>query len=335
MRRREFLTLLGGAAASWPLAASGQQPAKSYRIAIINPFAAVETLNEAASPDRYRVFFEELRRLGYQEGPNLVVERYSGIGKTGHLDELLQTAAASKPDVILVVSMEWVLKATPVAIPIVEIGLDPIAFGLTSNLAHPDRNITGVAMIAGSELYAKHLELLRQASPAAAKVACLTSRDFWEDPSEILGPLREEAKTLGIALVPSILEPPYSDAEYRRVFATMVEERADGLIVTQAICNMAHQPLIVGLAASARLPTIYPTRSFVDQGGLMSYGAEPAEVYRRAATAVVEILRGEKLSDIPYYQASQFELVINLKTAKPLGLTMPQLIMARANDVIE
>jgi putative ABC transport system substrate-binding protein len=335
MRRREFLTLLGGAAASWPFAALGQQPAKSYRIAIVHPFATVEALNEAASPDRYRFFFEELRRLGYQEGANLVVARYSGIGKIGYLGELLQTAAASKPDVIQAVAMEDVLKATPVAIPIVEIGLDPIAFGLTSNLAHPDLNITGVAMIAGSELYAKHLELLRQASPAALKVACLTSRDMWEDPSDILGPLREEAKTLGIALVPSILEPPYSDAEYRRVFAAMVEERADGLIVTQAIWNYAHQPLIVDLAASARLPAVYPTRSFVDQGGLMSYGAVPAEAWRRAASAVVEILRGAKPSDVPYYQASHFELVINLKTANALGLTMPELIMARVNDVIE
>ncbi len=335
MKRRKFITLVGVAAVAWPIAARAQRPGKPYRIAIINPFAAVETLNEAASPDRYRFFFEELRRLGYQEGSNLVVERYSGIGKIGHLGELLQTAAASKPDVILVLSMEWVLKPTPVAIPIVEIGLDPIAFGLTSNLAHPDRNITGVAMIAGSELYAKHLELLRQASPAASKVACLTSRDLWEDPSDILGPLREEAKTLGIALVPSILEPPYSDAEYRRVFAAMVEERADGLIVTQAIWNSAHQPLIIALAASVRLPAIYPTRSFVDQGGLMSYGAVPAEAWRRAASAVVEILRGAKPSDIPYYQASRFELVVNLKTAKALGLTMPQLIMARANDVIE
>ena len=150
-----------------------------------------------------------------------------------------------------------------------------------------------------------------------------------------MGPLREEAKTLGIALIPSILEPPYSDAEYRRVFGGMVDERADGLIVTQAIWNSAHQPLIVGLAASARLPAIYPTRSFVDQGGLMSYGAMPAEAYRRAASAVAEILRGAKLSDVPYYQASQFELVINLKTAKALKLTMPQMITACANDVIE
>jgi len=335
MKRREFITLVGVAAVAWPIAARAQQPGKPYRIAIINPFAAVETLNEAASPGRYRFFFEELRRLGYQEGSNLVVERYSGIGKIGHLNELLQTVAASKPDVIQAVAMEDVFKATPVAIPIVEIGLDPIAFGLTSNLAHPDRNITGVAMIAGSELYAKHLELLRQASPTVSKIACLTSRDMWEDPSDILGPLREGAKTLGIALVPSILEPPYSDAEYRRVFAGMVDERADGLIVTQAIWNSAHQPLIVGLAASARLPAIYPTRSFVDQGGLMSYGAVPAEAYRRAASAVAEILRGAKPSGIPYYQASQFELVINLKTAKAIGLAMPQMITARANDVIE
>src|SRR5271163_151791 len=123
MERREFITLVGVAAVAWPIATRAQQPGKPCRIAIIHPFAAVETLNEAVSPDRYRFFFEELRRLGYQEGSNLVVERYSGIGKNGHLDELLQTAAASKPDVIVVVSMEWVLKATTVTIPIVEIGL--------------------------------------------------------------------------------------------------------------------------------------------------------------------------------------------------------------------
>ena len=162
MRRRDFLGVLASAAVALPLSVRAQQPGKSYRIALIHPFAPVETLNEATSSLGYRFFFEEFRRLGYVEGSNVVVERYSGLGKkTAQLRELLQTVAASRPDAIFVVAMDGLLAVTPVTIPIVQIGLNPIAFGLTSNLARPDRNITGVALTAGSELYAKHLELDR------------------------------------------------------------------------------------------------------------------------------------------------------------------------------
>jgi putative ABC transport system substrate-binding protein len=336
MKRREFITLVGGTAVAWPMAARAQQPGKSSRIALIHPFAPIETLNEATNSLGYRFFFEELRRLGYVEGSNLVVERYSGLGKkTAQLAELLQTVSASRPDAIFVVAMDGVLAVTPVASPIVQVGLDPIAFGLTSNLAHPDRNITGVAITAGSELYAKHLELLRQARPTASRIACLTGREMWQSTSDIFGPLQQEARRSGIVLVPVLLESPYSDDEYRRVFAAMVQDHPDAMIVTQLVWNNAHQPLIVELAANARLPAIYPARSFVDQGGLMSYGSGPPEAFRRAANAIVEILKGARPSDIPFYQASRFELVVNLKTAKALDLTIPPLIMARVDDVIE
>jgi putative ABC transport system substrate-binding protein len=335
MKRREFISLAAGAVAACPLAARAQQPGKSYRIAIIHPFASVETMNEAASPLGWRHFFEELRRLGYVEGQNLVVERYSGAGKIGHLGELLLSVAASKPDAICTTAMETALKNTPIAIPIVEIGLDPIAFGLASSLAQPDRNITGVAIIAGNELYAKHLELLREAIPTASRIACLTSRELWESSSNTFGPLREAAKQVGVALIPAVLEPPYPEPEYRRVFAAMAQDRPDGLIVTPAIWNFAHQPLIIELAERARLPAVYPTRSYVDQGGLMSYGADAAEIYRRVASDIAQILNGRKPGDIPYYQSSRFELVINLKTAKALGVTLPQSLFARADEVIE
>jgi putative tryptophan/tyrosine transport system substrate-binding protein len=334
MRRRAFITLLGGAAAS-PLAVRAQQPGKSYRIAIIHPFTPVEALNEAASPLTWRYFFEELRRAGYVEGQNLVVERHSGVGKIGHQAELLLSVAASKPDAISTVAMEAALKNTPVAIPIVEIGLDPIAFGLASNLARPDRNITGVAMIVGNEFYAKHLELLRQAIPTASRIVCLTSRELWESGSNTFGPLREAAKQVEVALIPALLEPPYPDSEYRRVFAALAQDRPDALLVAQAVWNYAHQKVIVELANDARLPAIYPGRSFVDQGGLMSYGADLAEIFRRAGSDVAQILGGAKPGDIPYYQASRFQLIINLKTATALGLTLPQSLFARADEVIE
>jgi len=335
MRRREFIGLAAAAVAGWPLALRAQQSGKLYRIAIIHPFLPVESLTEAASPLLWRPYFEELRRLGYVEGQNLAVERYSGAGKIGHQAELLLSVAASKPNAISTVAMEAVLKNNPVAIPIVEIGLDPIAFGLSSNLAHPDRNITGVAVIAGNELYAKHLELLRQAIPTASRVACLTSRELWESTSDTLGPLREAAKQIGVALIPAVLEPPYPDTEYRRVFAGLDQDRPDALLVTPAVWNFAHQKLIIDLAEGARLPAIYPSRSFVDQGGLMSYGTGFAEVFRRAASDIAEILGGAKPSDIPYYQATRFEFVINLKTAKALGIDMPPLLLARADEVIE
>jgi putative ABC transport system substrate-binding protein len=138
-----------------------------------------------------------------------------------------------------------------------------------------------------------------------------------------------------VALIPAVLEPPYPDSEYRRVFAAMAQDRSDALIVTPAIWNFAHQPLIIELAERARLPAVYPTRSYVDQGGLMSYGADAAEVYGRAGSDIAQILGGAKPADIPYYQASRFELILNLKTAKALGLTISPLLLTRADEVIE
>jgi putative tryptophan/tyrosine transport system substrate-binding protein len=334
MRRRALAGLVAGAAA-WPLAARAQVAGKSYRIAILHQALPVAAMTPAGNPS-YRFFFAELGRRGYAEGQNLAVARYSGVGNT-HLGDLLRSVAATRPDAMFVVAMDTALAATPVAVPIVQIGLDPIAFGTTTSLAHPDRNITGVVIIAGSEIYAKHLELLREAVPGASRVALLAGRDFWDHAGAagLLKPLRAAAGRVGVTLIPAVAEPPYGDAEYRQVFAALGQERPDGMIVTQSIRNNAHPKLIVDAAANARLPAIYPQRSFVDQGGLMSYGSGPEEAYRRAADDIAQILGGARPADIPYYRPSRFKLVINLKTAAALGLVLPQLLLAAAADTIE
>jgi putative tryptophan/tyrosine transport system substrate-binding protein len=337
MKRRELI-LGGGLTFAWPLAGRAQPSGKRYRIAVIHPFLPVESMNDVAGPLDYGPFFEELRRLGYAEGQNLVVERYSGLGKSPRqqMADLLQSVAAAKPDAMFVVAMDVAVGTTRVPIPIVHIGLDPIGFGITTNLAHPDHNITGVAIIAGREIYAKHLELLREAIPKASRIGCLTIPQLWgETGANTLGPLREAAKREGLDLIPALIDAPYPDDAYRRAFAAMTENRTDALIVTQAIQNYAHQALIVELAASARLPAIYPQRNFVDQGGLMSYGSSLGEAYHSAASDIAELPAGAKPSDIPFYQATRFELVVNLKTANTLGLALPQILFARADEVIE
>jgi putative tryptophan/tyrosine transport system substrate-binding protein len=335
LNRRDLLVFAAGAAA-WPLAVSAQQPGKVYRIAMVHPALPAEGMTGAANPPSYGSFFDELRDRGYVEGQNLAVGRYSGIG-VAHPNELILSVAAAKPDAMFVVAFDGPVRDTPVAVPIIHIGLDPLAIGLTTSLAHPDRNITGVAVTAGSALYTKHFELLREAFPVAARIALLTSREMWDGNARtnIFGPLQEAGTAMGVTLLPAIAEPPYGEAEYRAAFAATATDRPAAMIVSQAIRNYGQLKLIVELAASARLPAIYPQRNFVDQGGLMSYGSVVAEAYRRAANDVAQIFGGAKPSDIPFYQATRFELVINLKTAKALGMTVPQSIFARAEEVIE
>jgi putative tryptophan/tyrosine transport system substrate-binding protein len=335
MRRRKFVMLIG-AAAAWPLAARAQQPGKIYRIAIVIPAGSVEFLNEAKSPRNWRPFFEELRRQGFVEGQNLVVERYSGEGETDRYAELARRVVASTPDVIITQTTRLALdfKAATTTIPIVASAAAPIASGLVPSLAHPGGNITGVAGDAGVEFYAKHLELVRQVIPSAVRVAYLTPRAVWES-ATLLTPVKDAAKEAGISLIPALLDAPIEEAEYRRVFAALAETRVDALIVGDSAEHYSQQRLIIDLAEHARLPAVYPGRIFVERGGLISYGAEGADLVRRRASDVARILNGAKPGDIPFYQATRFELVINLKTATALGLTISPTLLSRADEVIE
>jgi len=330
--------LLGGATA-WPLTAraQSQQPVKVYRIAIVHPSTTTADMSETGDDEAYSALFKELRRLGYVEGQNLVVERYSGEGRTEPYVELARDVVRQNPDMILVNGGRVVqnFKAATATIPIVGITADPVPLGIVATLARPGGNITGVSVNAGSEIWGKRLQLLREVIPTTSKVGWLASRQVWELPEGSVIALREAARHAGISLLGPPLESPIRQQEYRRAFEAMAKEHADALIVSDQGEHNAYRRLIVDLAQTASLPTVYPYRAFVEIGGLVSYGPSHAAVYRRAAGYVDRILQGENPGEIPIYLESKFELVVNLKSAKSLGLTVPPTLLATADKVIE
>ena len=335
MRRREFIRLLGGSAAVWPLAVRAQQPAKVHRIAIVHPTASVADLTEAGDSAASRAMFKELRRLGYVEHQNLIVERYSGGGHQERYSELAREVVRTKPDLIAVFSNPLVetFKAATDTIPIVGAMGDPVAFGIVSSVARPGGNITGVSVSVSDEIWAKRLQILREVVPTAARVGYLTLRSQWDRLHA--SALREAAQQAGISLIGPPLESPIQETEYRRVLTTMSRERLDGLIVSDLSDNYTYRRLIVSLVEIARLPTIYPYRPFLDEGGLMVYGSDSGALYVWFARCIDQILRGTKPGEIPIYQETKFELLINLRVAKALGLDVPATLIARADEVIE
>jgi putative ABC transport system substrate-binding protein len=333
MRRREFLITLV-LSATMPCA-HAQQPGKLYRIAIVHPSAPVAEMTDTGSP-RFSALFKELRRLGYVEGQNVVVERYAGEGRTEHYSELANEVVRHKPDLILTISSRMVLnfKVATTAIPIVGLMADPVAFGIVDSLAHPGGNITGISTDAGPEIWGKRLELLREAAPGTSRVGYLASRTVWETAS-FTASLRVAAQRIGISLIGPPLEGALQEQEYRRVFEAMLQGHADALIVGDQAENFTYRKLIVELAATSGLPTIYPYREQVEVGGLMAYAPDLLDVYRRAAGYVDQILKGTKAGEIPIYLAVKFDLVVNMKAAKAIGLTIPPALLLRADEVIE
>jgi putative ABC transport system substrate-binding protein len=265
-----------------------------------------------------------------------VVERYSGAGRTEHYAELANEVVRRKPDLILTITSRMVLnfKAATTVIPIVGLMADPVAFGIVDSLAHPGGNITGVCTDAGPEIWSKRLELLREAVPRTSRAGFLASSFVWESPSGVPA-LRLAAERMGISIIGSPLEGTIQEQEYRRVFELMLEDRPDALIVSDQAENFTHRRLIAELAANSGLPTIYPYREQAEVGGLMAYAPDLLDVYRRAAGYVDQILKGTNAGDIPIYLAVKFELVINMKGAKAIGLTIPPAFLLRADEVIE
>jgi putative tryptophan/tyrosine transport system substrate-binding protein len=338
MRRRDFTAGLLLASATGVLA---QERAKQHRIAIISlggPVAFIsETSSDALNRRLWQPFFTELRRLGDVEGQNLIIERYSGAGRPGGLPNLAREAAADNPDVIVAISnpVAHAARTAAAAIPIVWIGVDPIGAGIVTNLAHPGSNITGVSLF-DEETYAKRLQILKDAVPSASKVAYLSPRGGWEDPGgEVLQQaLHEVGRRLEMSVIPMVLEEA-TPAEYRRVFAEIAPERPDALIVSDIADHFPYRQLIVELAEKSHLPAIYGYREYVEAGGLMSYGADFGELMGRMADDVHQILNGAKPGDIPIYQGTKFQFIVNLKAAEALGLTIPPALLARADEVIE
>jgi putative ABC transport system substrate-binding protein len=333
MTRREFIGLVGGAAA-WPLAARAQQPGKMKRIAIVHPAEKVGNMTMSGRPG-FRSFFEELNRLGYDEGQNLLVERYSGEGRTDRYAQLVRDVVSTHPDLIVTLSgaIATQFKLATSTIPIVATSADPIVGGLVSSLARPGGNITGVSVDAGIQIWGKRLGLLMEATPKHASTRFITSQPGWERGEASV--VREAASQAGISLAGALLTNPINEAAYQRVFASMEQERVDALVVSSEPEHLSHRVTLVQLAAKSRIPAIYPFREFVDVGGLLAYSVDLTDTLRRIADTVDEILRGANPGDIPFFQQIKFELIINLKTAKTLGLEMPATLLATADEVIE
>jgi putative ABC transport system substrate-binding protein len=312
--------------------AHAQQKTKIYRLAVVHPSAPVSDLSETGSR-RYRAFFQRLRELGYIEGQNLSVERYTGEGRPDA--EMIGEVIRGNPDLIFVVTVALAreVKRATDTVPIVAIGFDPVALGVVPSLARPGGNITGATTDAGVEITGKSVELLQEMVPAASRVAWLASPMVWESPYGAA--IRGAAQRIKISLIGPPVEAPFQEAEYRHVFVAMGQEGADALVVSGESQHLTNRRLVVELAEKARLPAIYPYREFTDIGGLMAYGADPADINRHAADQVDQVLKGRKPEEIPFYQPTKFEMVINLKTAKALGLTAPDWLLARADEVIE
>ena len=334
MRRREFIRLLGSAAVAWPLAAHAQRPATQNRIAIFHPAIPTTHLTETGGGSAWRAFFAELRRLGYVEGENLIIERYSAEGHHERYANLAREIVTRNPDLIVTGTNPVVVAVTAATstIPVVAFMLDPLKAGLVPSLARPGGNLTGITLDPGSEIWEKRLQMLKEAIPSTAKAAFLGMRGGWENSSEQV--LRDAGGRLGISLV-WMLPEKGTPSEIERVFAAMEEQRPDAVLVSGEGDLYAHRKLIVELAEKNRLPVMCPYRDYVEAGGLMAYAVDLAELLRRMADNVHQILKGAKPRDIPIYQPTKFELLINLKTAKALGLTLPPALLARAAAIIE
>jgi putative ABC transport system substrate-binding protein len=332
MKRRDFIAGIG-AATAWPLAVRAQQSSRMKRIAIVSPATKIGDMGVNGAPF-YRMVFEELSRLGYVEGQNLVVERYSGEGRTEHYADLARDVVNTHPDLIFSQTTRFALnfKAATTTIPIVTLAADPIAGGLVSSLARPGGNITGVSVDAGIEVLGKRLALLLEATSKLSNARYLASQLSWEGFSGAA--VREASGRAGISLAGEPMSS-FNEQEYQRVFNSMEHERVDGILTSDEAEHVTYRRLLVELAAKTRIPTIYAYRGHVILGGLMAYSFDAGEMARGNARQIVEILKGANPGDMPFHQATKFQLVINVKTAKALGLEMPPALLLRADQVIE
>ena len=334
MRRRAFIAGLGGAAASWPLAARSQQPVTQRRIAIFHPAIPVTLLTETGGGSAWRAFFGELRRLGYIEGENLIIERYSAEGHHERYATTARDIVTRNPEVIVTGTnpVVTVFKAATGTIPIVAFMLDPLHAGLVTSLNRPGANLTGITLDAGIEVWGKRLQILKEAVPSITKAVFLGMRGGWEGPAGQV--LRDAAGQLGISLI-FVFPEQGNPSGIERIFTAFEQERPDALLISGEGDLYAHRLLVAELAQKNRLPTICPYSDYVEAGALLGYAVDLAELLRRMADDVHQILKGAKPGDIPIYQPTKFQLLINLKTAKALDLVLPPALFTRADHVIE
>ena len=328
MNRRTFLSALTGSLLAAPLAAGAQQVGKVSRIGYLS--AGSDTSN----PRVREAFRQGLRELGWVEGQNIIIEYRWAEGRFDRLPDLAAELVRLKVDVLVAAPTPAALAAKNATgtIPIVGMSLtDPIGLGLVASLARPGGNVTGVSYSVGAEIFGKDLELLKEVVPRVRRVAVLSNPASPARPLTISN-VKDAARSLGLQL--QLLEAR-GPGDFDGAFAAMAKERVGALLVVTDPAFIPHRARLVDLAVKNRLPSIFTQREDAEAGGLMSYGPRLSDLHRRGATYVDKILKGAKPADLPVEEPTKFELVINLKTAKALGLTIPPSLLQRADQVIE
>jgi ABC-type uncharacterized transport system substrate-binding protein len=329
MRRRHFITLLGGAAVAWPLAARAQQRERMRRIGVLMGIA-----DDREGQARVTALKQGLQELGWTEGRNIQIETRFGGGDVGRIRAQAAELVALSPDVIVGNSSPVIraLRQATSSIPIVMAAVnDPVEQGFVSSLAHPGGNITGFMFI-DFQMVGKWLEMLKEAAPSVSRALLMFNPDTSPHYYVYLRSFEAEPRSIAVEVTAA---PVRNTAEIEEALAKLGREPGGGLIVPPDAFTTMHQHLFVRLAQQHRLPAVYWERFFVAAGGLMSYGPDLVEQFRQAAGYVDRILKGEKPADLPVQAPTKYGLVINLKTAKALGLQIPDRLLALADEVIE
>lgn len=313
-----------------PLVGAQQPP--TYRVGLVFVASSIAQMRgaEPVHPS-VRSFLHELRRRGYLEGENLVFERRSAEGRVERIENILEELLRLKMDVIVTAGNDVprLAKQMTKAVPIVMASSRaPVEAELVATLARPGANVTGLSIDGGPDTEAKRLELLTLAVPGTSRVAFLGTRNDWEEP------LGQAARTAGKALGITLVHAEVGLGKYDNAFAMLLRERPDALFVANSASNFAYRRSIADFALQSRLPAIHPFRESVDAGGLMSYGANVPDLYRRAAGYVDRILKGAHPGELPVEQPTKFDLAINLKTANLLGLTIPPALLLQADELV-
>jgi putative ABC transport system substrate-binding protein len=331
VKRRDLITLLGGAAVAWPLAARAQQPDRMRRIGVLM------TLAESDPQGRTRIaaFREGLQKLGWEEGGNVRIDyRWAAPSDVGSMQLSAKELIALQPDLILsqnTPTTAALLQQTQTIPVIFAVVSDPVGSGFVASFPRPGGNVTGFTNIEDSQ-GGKWLELLKEIAPPTNRVAFLFNPETAPYAKNFMSPLKAAAASLAVE---AIVAPVHDKSELESVTAARARAPNGGLIVMTDSFMTSHRAEITALAARYRLPAVYPFRYFIEVGGLLSYGNDVLDSFRRAATYADRILKGAKPSELPVQAPVKFELVINLKTAKALGLAVPPLMLARADEVIE